>query len=106
MNIYDEAIQLEIEIKENRLQLTKEKYRDLNDIKLSKIIKSKSDKHDKIIQALERAKKEHELLGLYKELSIVRFYLFSETDADLGQELMNKDDNLNKQIKQLEDEMK
>jgi len=55
---------------------------------------------------LNRLAKVEELLGLYKELSIVRFYLFSETDADLGQELMNKDDNLNKQIKQLEDEMK
>ena len=50
--------------------------------------------------------KKDELLGLYRELSIVRFYLFSETDADLGQELMNKDDALNKQIKQLEKEMK
>ena len=60
----------------------------------------------KTIKALERAKKFEELLGLYKELAIVRFYLFSETDADLGQELMNKDDDLNKQIKQLEEEMK
>jgi hypothetical protein len=54
----------------------------------------------------ERAKKVEELLGLYKELSTVRFYLFCETDADLGQELMNKDDDLNKQIKQLEEELK
>ena len=66
MNIYEEAIVLEIEIKENRLQLTKEKYRGLDDIKLSKIIKSKSDKHDKVIQALERAKKVEELLWLYR----------------------------------------
>lgn len=63
---YDEAIELENEIKENRLQLTKEKYRDLDDIKLSKIIKSKSDKHDKVINALHYAQKEHELLGLYR----------------------------------------
>lgn len=69
MNIYDEAIELENEIKENRLQLTKEKYRDLDDIKLSKIIKSKSDKHDKIIKALERAKNVEELLGLYQKSS-------------------------------------
>lgn len=63
MNIYDEAIELEKEIKENRLQLTKEKYRDLEDIKFNKIIKSKSDKHDRVIKALERAKKVEELLN-------------------------------------------
>lgn len=100
MNIYDEAIQLEIEIKENRLQLTKEKYRDLNDIKLSKIIKSKSDKHDKIIQALERAKKEHELLELYKELSFIRKFEYKKQEPSETEKLcMN-------QIKALEEEMK
>jgi hypothetical protein len=59
-----------------------------------------------LLRFIERAKKVEELLGLYKELSTVRFYLFCETDADLGQELMNKDDDLNKQIKQLEEELK
>jgi len=55
---------------------------------------------------IRQQEKKDELLGLYKELSIVRFYLFIETNADLGQELMNKDDDLNKQIKQLEEELK
>ena len=62
-----------------------------------------------VAQALDVVLPKHtkveELLVLYKELAIVRFYLFSETDADLGQELMNKDDDLNKQIKQLEEEL-
>ena len=87
MNIYDEAIQLEIEIKENRLQLTKEKYRDLNDIKLSKIIKSKSDKHDKIIQALERAKKVEHLLGLYRKTTLQGKYEDVMMIAKLEEEL-------------------
>jgi hypothetical protein len=55
---------------------------------------------------IRQQEKKDELLGLYKELSIVRFYLFIETNADLGQELMNKDDDLNKQIKGLEEELK
>ena len=56
--------------------------------------------YEELLTYINKSKKEEELLGLYKELSIVRFYLFGETDADLGQELMNKDDDLNKKIKQ------
>lgn len=56
-----------------------------------------------IIKYVKQNQITDELLGLYKELSIVRFYLFSETDADLGQKLMNQDDELNKKIKEIEE---
>lgn len=108
--IYDEAIELENEIKENRLQLTKEKYRDLDDIKLNKIIKSKSDKHDKVIKALERAKKEHELLGLYREKDKLRDEFFNEyssiysTTQSLNK-ILNGLKQIQKQIEALEKEL-
>ena len=75
----------------------------------TRLLERKLKIHDYITQQElkeQRAKKVEELLGLYKELSIVRFYLFNENDSDLGQELMNKDDELNKKIKQLEEKPK
>ena len=83
MNIYDEAIE--------RIEEIFQEYRCSIGI---------------IENALERAKKEHELIKLYERLSLVRLFLFLERNADLGQELMNEDDEITKQIIELEEELK
>lgn len=54
---------------------------------------------------IERAKKVEELKDLYSHLSYIRLCLFCETDTDVGQNIMNKDEAINKKIKILEKEL-
>ena len=71
-----------------------------SDLDTIKLFITQQEKLDIFLQ------KNLELLGLYRELSIIRLYLFLETNADLGQELMDSDDLINKKIKTLEIQLK
>ena len=59
-----------------------------------------------IILLLEKLRKVEELMVMYKELSIIRFYLGCATDDEQGQDLMDKDDLITTQIKALEEKLK
>ena len=86
MNIYDETLEFISELEVSK------------DYLFEPVLKN-------IIKALERAKKVEELKDLYSHLSYIRLCLFCETDTNVGQNIMNEDEAINKKIKILEKEL-
>ena len=100
MNLYDEAIEENKLMCDNHIQLTKEKYS-----YAPKVWERRKTHYTKIEQALTRAKKEHELLGLYREIdNHINNWENYDRSCDVG--YIAKLKYLQDQIKALEEEMK